>query len=42
MHAVENIMRAGVHAVKLEGAAGNLKTITHIVESGIPVMGHID
>jgi 3-methyl-2-oxobutanoate hydroxymethyltransferase len=41
MDAVEDIMRAGAHAVKLEGAAGNLPTITHMVQSGIPVMGHI-
>jgi len=41
MEAVEKLMRAGAHAVKLEGAAGNLKTIQHLVESGIPVMGHL-
>lgn len=41
MDAVEKIMRAGAHAVKLEGAAGNLKTVRHIVESGVPVMGHL-
>ncbi|MFK8012982.1 MAG: 3-methyl-2-oxobutanoate hydroxymethyltransferase, partial [Marinicellaceae bacterium] len=29
------------HAIKLEGAKGNLDLITHIVDSGIPVMGHI-
>jgi len=41
MDAVEKIMRAGAKAVKLEGAAGNLKAIRHIVESGVPVMGHL-
>lgn len=41
MLAVENIMKAGAHAIKLEGAKGNLDLITHIVDSGIPVMGHI-
>lgn len=41
MDSVEKIMRAGAHAIKLEGAAGNLATVTHIVESGVPVMGHI-
>ncbi len=41
MDAVEALMRAGANAVKLEGAAGNLETIAHIVESGIPVMGHL-
>ena len=35
------LMCAGASAVKLEGAAGNLDTVTHLVESGIPVMGHL-
>lgn len=35
------LMRAGAQAVKLEGAAGNLDTVQHLVESGIPVMGHL-
>lgn len=35
------LMQAGAHAVKLEGAAGNAETVRHLVESGIPVMGHI-
>jgi 3-methyl-2-oxobutanoate hydroxymethyltransferase len=39
--AAGKLMQAGAHAVKLEGAAGNLKLITHLVESGIPVMGHL-
>ncbi len=37
----ERLIRAGAHAVKLEGAAGNLAFISHLVESGIPVMGHL-
>ncbi len=41
MEAVEQLMRAGAQAVKLEGADGNLKTVRHIVESGVPVMGHL-
>jgi len=41
MEAVEKIMRAGAHAVKLEGADGNLEIVKHIVESGVPVMGHL-
>lgn len=41
MNAVECLMKAGAHAVKLEGLNGNLELITHIVDSGIPVMGHI-
>ena len=39
--AVEALMRAGAHAVKLEGAAGNTALIKHLTESGIPVMGHL-
>lgn len=41
MTAAEKIMKAGAHAVKLEGVEGNLKLITHLVQSGVPVMGHI-
>ena len=35
------VMRAGAHAVKLEGARGNLELIRHLVDSGIPAMGHL-
>jgi len=35
------LMRAGAHAVKLEGVKGNEDLIQHLVESGIPVMGHL-
>jgi 3-methyl-2-oxobutanoate hydroxymethyltransferase len=38
---VAKLMRAGAQAVKLEGAAGNLGLIRHLVESGVPVMGHL-
>lgn len=41
MHAIEKIMHAGAHSVKLEGTVGNLQLIRHIVDSGVPVMGHI-
>ena len=41
MTAIEKIMRAGAHAVKLEGADGNLQLIKHAVQSGVPVMGHL-
>jgi 3-methyl-2-oxobutanoate hydroxymethyltransferase len=41
MKAVEAMARAGASAVKLEGVAGNEQIISHIIESGIPVMGHI-
>lgn len=38
---VSALMRSGAHAVKLEGAKGNLDLISHIVDSGVPVMGHL-
>lgn len=42
MNAVEKLMQAGAQAIKLEGAdAHNVKLIHHIVQSGIPVMGHL-
>ena len=41
MKTVDLLMKAGAHAIKLEGVAGNEKVIEHIVESGVPVMGHI-
>ncbi len=41
MNAVEKLMKAGAQAVKLEGADGNLKLIRHLVDSGVPVMGHL-
>lgn len=43
-HAVEaagELMKAGAQAVKIEGAKGHLELITHLVDSGIPVMGHL-
>lgn len=41
MAAVDRIMKAGANAVKIEGAQGHLDVIGHIVESGVPVMGHL-
>lgn len=37
----ERLMRAGATAVKLEGVRGHEQDIQHLVESGIPVMGHL-
>lgn len=41
MDQVEKMMKAGAHALKIEGASGHLELIQHIVESGVPVMGHL-
>lgn len=35
------LVRAGAHAVKVEGIRGHAEVISHLVESGIPVMGHL-
>lgn len=39
--AVSQLIKAGAHCVKLEGSLGNLELIKHLVQSGVPVMGHI-
>lgn len=41
MSAVRELMAAGANAIKLEGVLGHEALIAHIVESGVPVMGHI-
>ena len=41
MDAVQELMSAGASAVKLEGVRGHADIIRHIVESGVPVMGHL-
>jgi 3-methyl-2-oxobutanoate hydroxymethyltransferase len=41
MDCVEKLMQAGCQALKLEGALGNEALVEHIVQSGVPVMGHI-
>lgn len=35
------LIRAGAHAVKLEGLKGHEAVVEHLVDSGVPVMGHI-
>lgn len=41
LDAAAALLRAGAHAVKIEGVRGHAGTIRHLVESGIPVMGHL-
>jgi 3-methyl-2-oxobutanoate hydroxymethyltransferase len=41
LESVRTIMKAGAQAVKIEGIEGSDDTIKHIVESGVPVMGHL-
>jgi 3-methyl-2-oxobutanoate hydroxymethyltransferase len=35
------LLQAGASAVKVEGAQGHTHVIRHLVESGVPVMGHL-
>lgn len=41
MDSVHELMSAGAHAVKLEGVRGHADIVRHIVDSGVPVMGHL-
>jgi 3-methyl-2-oxobutanoate hydroxymethyltransferase len=41
MKAVGALVTSGAQSVKLEGVDGHEDVIRHIVESGVPVMGHI-
>ena len=41
MDSVGTLMQAGANAVKIEGEQGQLDIIAHIVESGVPVIGHL-
>ena len=41
LDAVCELMQAGSNAIKIEGAAGQLDTIAQVVQSGVPVMGHL-
>lgn len=35
------LLRAGAHAVKIEGIDGHADVIAHLVQSGVPVIGHL-
>lgn len=41
LEAVDKFMKLGANAVKIEGAGSNLKTMKFIIDSGVPVMGHL-
>lgn len=42
MRDVKRLMQAGAHAIKIEGAdKDTCQTISHVVQAGVPVMGHI-
>ncbi|OFZ27253.1 MAG: 3-methyl-2-oxobutanoate hydroxymethyltransferase [Ignavibacteria bacterium RIFOXYB2_FULL_36_7] len=41
MEAVEQLMQSGGCAVKIEGVRGHEEIIKHIVQSGVPVVGHL-
>lgn len=38
---VAKVMRAGANAVKIEGVDGSADVFKHIIQSGVPVMGHL-
>ncbi len=35
------LMQKGAHGIKIEGAGQNIPLISHLVEGGVPVMGHL-
>lgn len=39
--AAQKLMVAGAHAIKIENADGHAELITHLAQSGVPVMGHL-
>lgn len=41
MDAVAELMQAGANSIKIEGEEGQTDLIKHIVDSGVPVMGHL-
>ncbi len=41
MDSVHDLMSAGANAVKLEGVRGHTEMVRHIVDSGVPLMGHL-
>ncbi len=41
LETVDQLVKAGADAVKIEGVEGHEKVIEHIVQSGVPVMAHL-
>jgi 3-methyl-2-oxobutanoate hydroxymethyltransferase len=41
VEAAGSLVQAGASAVKIEGVTGHEETLAHVIESGIPVMGHL-
>ncbi len=41
LDAVQELMAAGAHAVKIEGVWGHESIVRNIVQAGVPVMGHV-
>ncbi len=41
LKAIAQIMRAGAQAAKIEGIDGSEDVFAHIVDSGVPIMGHL-
>ncbi len=41
LDSVGKLMKSGANALKIEGVKGHEDTIKYIVESGVPVMGHL-
>jgi 3-methyl-2-oxobutanoate hydroxymethyltransferase len=41
MECVDRLMKAGAHAIKLEGVEGHEDVVKNLVGSGVPVMGHL-
>lgn len=41
MRNAQALMQAGAHAIKIEGVEGHEDTIKYLIQSGVPVMGHL-
>lgn len=41
IYCADRLIKCGANAIKIEGVNGHQEVIAHIIESGIPVMGHI-